>query len=560
MAIFHSRNCALLRVFMLVGILQLSFAGIALGEPFDVREATIDGIHNAIFTRLTTCREVVSSYMARIEAFNPTINAIIGLNSDALAIADELDNQLALGNSTGLLFCIPILLKDNYDATPMNTTGACLDMAGNKPTVDAPTVRAFKDAGAIILGKANLHELALEGLSVSSLGGQTINPYDHTRTPGGSSGGTGAAIAANFAVFGTGTDTVNSLRSPAASNSLFSFRPTRGLLSRAGVVPISTTQDTVGAIGRSPKDLAVALTVMSSVGYDPADNVTALIPPEVMGKDYTVAVRGGSLGGVRLGLIQGFFNHTASNETTPVNEAMAKMITLLKGAGATIVNVTESIYNAAAISAALDVQAYEYRETLNAYLAGPNLTGTRPASFGDIYSSGKFVVIRSQYNFINSSARSSTGNSTYFVAQRGITNLTAAVHATFQKHQLDALIYPEQKNLVVKIGAPSQSGRNGILAALTGCPVTVVPAGFSPPSDDAPIGVPIGMEIFGLPWTEDKLLNIAQHVSELAPIRRMPVFANGTGEVTASYEEVPIITPNRGNILAAYPVGKLSTP
>ncbi|EON98778.1 putative glutamyl-trna amidotransferase subunit a protein [Phaeoacremonium minimum UCRPA7] len=441
----------------------------------------------------------------------------------------------------------------------MNTTGACLDMAGNKPTVDAPSVKAFKDAGAIILGKTNLHELALEGLSVSSYGGQTINPYDHTRTPGGSSGGTGAAIAANFAVFGTGTDTVNSLRSPAASNSLFSFRPTRGLLSRAGVVPISVTQDTVGVIGRSPKDLAVALTVMSTMGYDPADNVTALIPPEVVGKDYTVAVRGGSLKGLRVGLIQGFFNHTTTNETTPVNEAMTNMVSVLQGAGVKVINITESIYNATAISAALDVQAYEYRETLNAYLAGPNLTGTRPASFGDIYSSGKFVVIPSQYNFINSSTRSSTGNSTYFVAQRGITNLTAAVRATFQRHQLDALIYPEQKNLVVKLGAPSQSGRNGILAALTGCPVVVVPAGFSPPSDDAPIGIPIGMEIFGLPWSEDKLLNIAQHVSEIAPIRRMPTFTNATVEVTAAYEEVPTITPNRGNIPAAYPVGKLSS-
>lgn len=544
---------------LLGGILHVALALSTTSEAFDVREATIDGIHNALYTRLTTCREVVSAYIARIEQLNPTINAIIGLNPDALSLADELDSRLASGNATGLLFCIPILLKDNYDATPMNTTGACLDMAGNKPTVDAPSVKAFKDAGAIILGKTNLHELALEGLSVSSYGGQTINPYDHTRTPGGSSGGTGAVIAANFAVFGTGTDTVNSLRSPAASNSLFSFRPTRGLLSRAGVVPISVTQDTVGAIGRSPKDLAAALTVMSTMGYDPADNVTALIPPELVGKDYTVAVRGGSLKGVRLGLIQGFFNHTTTNETTPVNEAVTNMVSVLQGAGVKIINITESIYNATAISAALDVQAYEYRETLNAYLASPNLTGTRPASFGDIYSSGKFVVIPSQYNFINSSARSSTGNSTYFVAQRGITNLTAAVRATFQRHQLDALIYPEQKNLVVKLGAPSQSGRNGILAALTGCPVVVVPAGFSPPSDDAPVGIPIGMEIFGLPWSEDKLLNIAQHVSEIAPIRRMPTFANATVEVTAAYEEVPTITPNRGNIPAAYPVGKLSS-
>lgn len=173
-------------------------------EPFDSREATIDGVHNAIFSGLTSCREVVSSFIARMEAFNPTINAIITLNPNALTIADNMNERIASGNATGSLFCIPVLLKDNYDTADMNTTGGCLDLAGNKPLKDAPTVTALKNAGAIILGKTNLHELAFEGLSVSSLGGQTVNPYDHTRTPGGSSGGTGAAIATSFAVFGTG--------------------------------------------------------------------------------------------------------------------------------------------------------------------------------------------------------------------------------------------------------------------------------------------------------------------------------------------------------------------
>ena len=173
-------------------------------EPFDSREATIDGVHNVLFSGLASCRDVVSSFIARIEAFNPTINAIITLNPNALATADSKDALLASGNATGSLFCIPVLLKDNYDTAEMNTTGGCLDLAGNKPLVDAPSVVALKNAGAIILGKTNLHELALEGLSVSSLGGQTVNPYDHTRTPGGSSGGTGAAIATSFAVLGTG--------------------------------------------------------------------------------------------------------------------------------------------------------------------------------------------------------------------------------------------------------------------------------------------------------------------------------------------------------------------
>lgn len=540
--------------------LALPLACAALSDSFDVREATIDSIHNALFTGLTTCRDVVSLYLTRIEALNPTINAITSLNPDALTIADALDLQLAQGNASVPLFCIPVLVKDNYDATPMNTTGSCLALANNKPTEDAPTVKSLKDAGAVVLGKTNLHELALEGLSVSSLRGQTLNPYDQTRTPGGSSGGSGAAVAANLAVFATGTDTVNSLRSPASSNSLFSFRPTRGLISRAGVVPISFTQDAVGAMARTVRDLAAALTVMTHVGYDARDNATALIPSEVLGRDYVAALQGRGLKGLRLGLVQGFFNLTDSSETTPVNNVMENVISKLQTAGATVVNITEAIYNATAISAELDVQAYEYREGLNGYLAGPNLTGSRPATFEELYyTSGRFLVIPHQYTFINNSLVSSTSDASYLAAQRGIQNLTNALHATFSANNLDALVYPEQKNLVVKVGSPSQSGRNGILAALTGSPVVVVPAGFSSPCAAAPIGVPVGMEILGLPWSEDRLLGIAQGISEMLPVRRMPAFANGTVEVPqGGYESVPSMTP-LANVPPQYPIGRLYT-
>ena len=184
----------------------------AQNSTFDPREATIRSVHDALFLGRATCRAVVESYLARIEFLNPTINAITTLNPEALSIADSLDQALARGNATGPLFCVPILLKDNYDATPMNTTGDCSGLKGMIPTEDAAATTAFKEAGAVILGKSSLHELALEGLSVSSYGGQVINPYDHTRTPGGSSGGTGAAVASSFSVFGTGSDTVNSLR------------------------------------------------------------------------------------------------------------------------------------------------------------------------------------------------------------------------------------------------------------------------------------------------------------------------------------------------------------
>ena len=541
----------------LLHLLTLYLSGIhAQLESYDVRESTIDGVHNALYGGLTTCRAVVETFIARIEAFNPTLNAIITLNPNALSIADDKDYALAAGNGTGSLFCIPVLLKDNYDTKDMNTTGGCLDLAGSQPTVDAPVVTAFENAGAIILGKTNLHELALEGLSVSSLGGQTVNPYDLTRTPGGSSGGTGAAIAASFAVFGTGTDTVNSLRSPASANSLFSIRPTRGLISRTSIIPISYTQDAIGPIARNVEDLAVALTVMASLGYDPSDNVTALIPTSSIGKDYSAALYGGSLQGMRFGLIESFFNRTASSETTPVNDALAAMVAALTGVGATIIPINDTTYNSTALSNAYDIQKLEFRQEMDAYLTRASLHGIHPSTLNELYSSGKFLVIPSQYSFVNTSLVSSTSNATYPSVKLGIQNLTTALENTFKANTLDALIYPEQANLVVKIGSPSQSGRNGILAALTGSPVVTVPAGFSPNSTDAPIGVPIGMEILGMPWSEGKLLKIAKMVAEVKRVRKMPVSTEMVVECQ-TLAQVPKIVPGTKDIPSVYPVGVL---
>ncbi|KAL6246312.1 hypothetical protein RBB50_006548 [Rhinocladiella similis] len=529
---------------------------------FDVREATISSLHASLFSGVTTCRDIVSSFIARIERFDPDINAIITLNPDALSIADSLDTALSRGNATGSLFCIPVLLKDNYDATPMPSTGGCIALNSSMPAHDAPTVAAFRNAGAVILGKANLHELALEGLSVSSLGGQTLNPYDLGRTPGGSSGGTGAAIAASFAVFGTGTDTVNSLRSPASANSLFSFRPTRGLISRAGVIPISYTQDTAGAIGRCLHDIATALTVMSSVGYDPRDNVTSATPPSTIGTDYTTFLTPLNLTGTRIGVLEGFINRTATNETTPVASAMSAVLTLLQSQGATIINITDPVYNATAISSAMDVQPFEYREGLTSYLSSPDLKGPHPSSMPDLYAPDRtalapdFLVIPSQYPYIASSLRSSTGDASYFAKQALIADLTRTLHSAFLSDDLDAIIYPEQKNLVVPVGSASQSGRNGILAAVTGSPVVTIPIGFSPATASAPIGIPIGMELLGLPFTEGTLLRLAKSIDDRLHARRMPVTngLNETVDVITTYTRVPGVKPLR-NIPTQYPLG-----
>ncbi|KAL1592863.1 hypothetical protein SLS60_011280 [Paraconiothyrium brasiliense] len=533
--------------------------------PFDAREATIETVHHAIYSGLSTCHEVVSAFLARIETYNNRTNAIITLNPNALAIADSMDKTLAAGNATGSLFCVPILLKDNYDTGDMPTTGGALALKDSQPTEDAPSVAALKREGAIILGKANLHELALEGISVSSLGGQTINPYDSTRTPGGSSGGTGAAVAASFCVFGTGTDTVNSLRSPASANSLFSIRPTRGLITRTGIIPISTTHDVIGPIARTVKDVAVALTVMCKTGYDAADNATALVPSANRNIDYAADLPYASLSGLRLGVLNGFFNRTGTSdsEVAPVNEAMDAWMARLAAAGAILVPINETLYNATAIQAAYDVQRFEYRELMDAYLQRPSLGGKQPNTLNELYalkasnvSKGEFVVLPSQYEYVNTALVSSTSNATYYERRFGIQNLTLALQNTFAANDLDAVIYPEQKNLVVKIGSPSQSGRNGILAALTGSPVVTVPIGFSNTTADAPVGVPIGMEILGRPFEEQKLLGIGYAMEKLGKVRRAPAWAKEEAEVP-EYSAVPVVTPNSGNVPSAYPLGTL---
>ncbi|KAL8747787.1 MAG: hypothetical protein Q9190_000393 [Brigantiaea leucoxantha] len=547
---------SLFKVLLCVFAISVSCCSKAQTVPYDVREATIESVQNALNGGLTTCRAIVESFITRIEAYNPTINAIISLNPNALSAADEMDLALTKGNATGLLFCVPILLKDNFDTAEIPTTGGCLDLAASQPRSDGPVVTAFKQANAIILGKTNLHELALEGLSVSSLGGQTINPYDFTRTPGGSSGGTGAAIASSFAGFGTGTDTVNSLRSPASANSLFSIRPTYGLISRAGVIPICYTQDAVGVIARNINDLAIALNVMASIGYDPRDNVTAQVPPSVRKQDYTAQLHSTSLQGMRFGLLEGFINRTSSNETDPVNAAIDAAVSALSSAGATVIPITDPIYNATAISAKLDVQQFEYREQLSTYLSSPSLSGDHPSSMPDLYSSKNFLVIPSQYSYVNTALVSSTSNSTYARTRLGIQNLTLALASTFTANHLDFLIYPEQRNLVAKIGSASQSGRNGILATLTGYPVVTVPIGFSGATESAPRGVPIGMEILGRQWDEGRLLGIGKRISEVRRVRRMPQFTEGVVEARR-YDNVPVVRPNRDNIAKAYPLGVL---
>ena len=520
---------------------------------FEALEATVGSIHHALFNGRTTCRAVVEAHLARIETLNPAINAIISLNKDSLKIADQYDEILSTGNASGPLFCIPTLLKDNFDTQDMPTTGGCLALKNNCPTEDAAVVSALKEAGAVILGKTNMHEMALEGLSVSSLGGQTLNPYDLTRTPGGSSGGTGAAIAASFAVIGTGTDTMNSLRSPASANSLYSVRPTRGLISRAGIIPVSRTQDAVGPIARTVEDLAIVLNVMATTGPEKDERLALEDSTRSQNPEFLAAVKETVSENLRLGLIQGFMNASTSSEVGPVNDVMNTAISAIRAHGSSVVPIESPELVSATILESCDTQRFEYREQLNKYLS--TATGAFPKSLNELYSSQNFLVIPRQYPFIDSAKISSPQNDTYASKLRHIEHYTRMIDSVFRDQKLDALIYPEQSNLVVKIGSPSQIGRNGILAAVTGFPVVTVPVGFSSPTQDAPLGIPIGMEIVGPRWSEAKIMRIAQFFDRTLPSRKPPQLNEPVFQTC--YRDVPFITPNASNIPGAYPVGFL---
>src|SRR6058998_1029338 len=323
-------------------LLALSFlvtGMLAAQQNFVPEEATISATHTAFAAGKINCVQLVRAYLNRIEAYDhsgPSLNAIITINPKALETAAEMD-RVAAANTTTLrpLHCIPVILKDNYDTADMPTTGGSVTLAESIPPRDAFVVRKLREAGALILAKANLMELARGGTTVSSLGGQTRNPYDLSRTPGGSSGGTGAAIAASFAIGGTGSDTGQSIRSPASAQSLVGLRPTRGLISRIGIIPLSTTQDEAGPITRTVEDAARMLDVMA--GYDPDDPITAFGVPKIP-KTYTAFLDRDGLKGARIGVLMDFFGHDPIHRE--VNAVVESAIANMKSIGAEIVRVS----------------------------------------------------------------------------------------------------------------------------------------------------------------------------------------------------------------------------
>jgi amidase len=482
-----------------------------------VETATIASITRAFADGSLTCRALVQGYLARIEAYDkrgPALNALITVNPRALADADAMDAAYRKSRTAaGPLHCVPVVLKDNYDTADLPTTGGSRPLAGSRPPRDGFTVQKLRGAGALILAKANLQELAMGGNTVSSLGGQTRNPYDLTRTPGGSSGGTGAAVAAGLALVGTGSDTGQSIRSPASANNLVGIRPTRGLVSRRGIIPVSVTQDEAGPIARTVEDAARLLDVMA--GFDPEDPITAAgvghVPPT-----YTAFLDQNGLRGARIGVLREYFGAEAIH--AEVNQVMRRAIEALRAHGAEVEEVT--IPGLAGLSAGMASGPFETRAALNRYLQslGP---GAPVKDIAALVAAGQFhPSIAGQLKEAEANA-AGTASPAYAAIFERRDRLRVAVLEVMARHRLDVILYPHQRRLVAAIG-DEQLERNGVLSNGTGFPAIALPAGFSTPTAEAPLGVPIGLELLGREWSEGLLIRLGYAFEQATGPRKGP--------------------------------------
>ncbi|MHB1192060.1 MAG: amidase family protein [Longimicrobiales bacterium] len=469
-------------------------------------EASVTQLQEWMASGHATSAQITAAYLARIQAYDkagPRLNAMIRLNPTALAEAEALDQERALKGPRGPLHGIPVILKDNYDLAGMPTTAGTLGLAGLMPPDDATQVRKLREAGAVFIGKANMHELASGITTIASLGGQTLNPYDLTRNPGGSSGGTGAAIAASFAALGWGTDTCGSIRIPASHNNLVGLRPTKGLSSIDGIIPLAHSQDVGGPLARSVPDLAVGLD--ATVGPDPADPATAAWKGHEP-VSFVAALDAGALKGARIGILRALFGGSGENDGAPlVRAALAKMVELGADTATVVIPDLDSLL---ARSGRI---AHEMRPDILAYLAG--VPGAPADSLGLLVAQGLLHEALS--------ARIRTRNATpldsaaYARAVDAGNRLRAATTAAMDSARLDALVYPTM-NVAPSINPDAQRGSTCGLSAQSGLPAISVPAGFTP------TGLPMGVEILGRAFDDAKLVALAYAYEQAAGNRRAP--------------------------------------
>jgi len=500
-------------------------------KPFDLEEITIPELQDGLKSGKHTARSLAEKYLARIDEVDkrgPAVNAIIELNPDALEIADALDRESKATGPRGPLHGIPVLIKDNIDtADKMMTTAGSLALVGSKPQKDSFVAQKLRVAGAVILGKTNLSEWANIRSSHSTSGwsgrgGLTKNPYALDRNPCGSSSGTGAGISANLAAVGIGTETDGSIVCPSSSNGLAGIKPTVGLVSRSGIIPISHSQDGAGPMCRTVRDAAILLGALT--GVDPDDAATAASAGKSQ-TDYAKYCDPNGLKGARIGVARKYFGFSDT-----VDALMEQSLAAMKAQGATLVDPADIATLGKFDDSELLVFMYELKADLNVYLArlGP---GAPVHTLQDIIDFNdrnrqKEMPFFGQDLFVKAQGKGPLTEKEYVdaLARNHQLARTEGIDALMDKHHLDAIVAPTGGPawLTDLVNGDHVAGGSSNAAAVAGYPNINVTAGLIS-------GLPVGISFFGRAWSEPTLIKLAYSFEQATKARQAPRFLTSVG-------------------------------
>ncbi len=495
-------------------------------DPFELEEVTILELQKRMVSGEESARSLTEKYTARIEALDtrgPALGSVLEINPDAIEIAAKLDEERKAGRVRGPLHGIPILIKDNIGtADRMTTTAGSLALEGSIPSSDSFVAKMLREAGAVILGKTNLSEWANfrsthSSSGWSARGGQCRNPYVLDRNPSGSSSGSAAATAANLCAASIGTETDGSIVSPSNNCSLVGIKPTLGLASRSGIIPIAHSQDTPGPMCRTVADAAILLTAIS--GTDPADPATKESAAKGP-RNFAKLLDPKGLEGARIGVPRKVF----FGSSAPADRIVESAITDLKRLGAVIVDPAD-VENADAFEKSeLEVLLYEFKADLNRYLAA--LPGARARTLKDLIDFNernreKEMPYFGQEIFLKAEAKGPLTEKAYRDALEKDLRLSQkeGIDKTMDRHRLDALVAPTSgpPSLIDLINGDYGVNGSSTVPAIAGYPHITVPAGYE-------FGLPVGVSFFGRPWSEPKLIAIAYAYEQATKHRRPPKF------------------------------------
>jgi amidase len=494
----------------------------AAAPQVNAEELTIDDIQQGFQSSQFSAQSLTEAYLARIDAIDrrgPAINAVIELNPDALKIAAELDRERKAKGPRGPLHGVPVLVKDNIDTANMSTTAGSLALLGAPAPKDAFIVARLRSAGAVLLGKTNLSEWAnFRGEHSSSgwsgRGGQTKNPYALNRNPSGSSSGSGAATAASLCAVAIGTETDGSIVSPSSINGLVGIKPTVGLVSRSGIIPISASQDTAGPMARTVRDAVLLLNALAAT--DSADQATASAPNTR--PDYPQFLDRNGLRGARIGIVRKSFGFSAA-----VDQLMEQSIAVMKSSGAEIIDPVEIPPDGKISEPENEVLLYEFKAGLNAYLKARGRTETLASviAFNEKNRSRELDHF-GQELLLKAEKKGPLTDAPYRKARAECIRLTRTegIDAACSKYRLQALVAPTSclAWLTDYINGDSGNGGCSTPPAVAGYPHITVPAGLVH-------GLPAGISFFGPAWSEPALIKVAYAFEQATKARRKPTFA-----------------------------------